>query len=617
MKNDDYLTSASYEGHGTADTDGFVAFQNESDGKYYFALLNRNHKLLLKSEAYHSTSARDNGLESVKKNRPLKERYVLLNEDGNWFYSLRAGNNTEIARSVESKSEGVAQSLFGYLTGEVGTGMEEDDYMACSDYENRGQADDNGILKFYNEANHHYYFALVDSDGKILLKSEGYPRDNSRDNGAESVLKNRKNQDFYSAKSENEKFYVSLRASNYKEIARSCDADTEAAALALIPSLMGTIEHNNDREIDDYLVCSAYEGHERMAGHPDFSSFQHRNGEYYFAWYNNDGSIKFRSESYPTIGARDNGLQSVWKNMDIKERYSTEEKRGFYYTILKAGNHQEIARSCPKKDEAAALALWPILSAAPIAMAAAAAVPLPDPVPVAAAIPIPVAAAVPPAPMVPKTESKVVPPVIVDQEAKGCAPWLWWLLGALLLLAALLYFMKGCKKEEAAANAIVTDTVAAAPITMPDTAAVVVVDPESAVDQKLTWIFFDFDSDALRSESTTELDKLVKVLNDNTGFKAELSANTDSKGDPLYNKDLSQRRAKSSKDYLISNGIDGSRIITITNGDSKSVAKNEVNGQDSEAGRQFNRRIEIKVTKSNGADADKVAIPEIPSELKK
>ncbi len=614
MKNDDYLISSAYEGQGIPDSDGFVAFQNESDGKFYFALLNRNHKLLLKSEAYPSTAARDNGLESVKKNRSLKERYVLLNEDSNWFYSLRAGNNTEIARSVESKSEGVAQSLFGYLTGEVGTGMEEDDYMACSDYENRGQAGDNGILKFYNEANHHYYFALVDSDGKILLKSEGYPRDNSRDNGAESVLKNRKNQDFYSAKSENGKFYVSLRASNYKEIARSCDADTEAAALALIPSLMGTIEHNNDREIDDYLVCSAYEGHERMAGHPDFSSFQHRNGEYYFAWYNNDGSIKFRSESYPTIGARDNGLQSVWKNMDIKERYSTEEKRGFYYTILKAGNHQEIARSCPKKDEAAALALWPILSAAPIAMAAApivmaaAAVPAPDP--------IPVAAIVPPTPITPKTESKVVPPVIVDQEAKGCAPWLWWLLGALLLLAALLYFMKGCKKEEVVADVVVADTIAAVvePIAEADTAVAVVEPP---TDQKLTWIFFDFDSDALRGESTGELDKLIKILNDNPSYKAELSANTDSKGDPLYNQDLSQRRAKTGKDYLVSNGIDGSRLKTITNGASKSVAKNEVNGQDSEAGRQFNRRIEIKVIESNGADADKVIVPVIPSELKK
>lgn len=124
---------------------------------------------------------------------------------------------------------------------------------------------------------------------------------------------------------------------------------------------MARVNTGSNRFEDNYLACSEYAGHPDVgaAGHEGLVAFRHKSGEYYFAWYDDEGNVLMRSEGYPTAAARDNGLASVARNRDLEERYSIVEKNGKWFAALQAGNYQEIARSCPCDSRIAAEALLP------------------------------------------------------------------------------------------------------------------------------------------------------------------------------------------------------------------------------------------------------------------
>ena len=103
-------------------------------------------------------------------------------------------------------------------------------------------------------------------------------------------------------------------------------------------------------------------------------------------------------------------------------------------------------------------------------------------------------------------------------------------------------------------------------------------------------IFFDFDKATIRSESASELDRLVKLLVDNPTLKIELGSHTDSKGSDDYNQKLSQSRSQSVVNYLISKNISTDRLVAKGYGETIPIATN-----DTEAGRQENRRTEFKI----------------------
>jgi outer membrane protein OmpA-like peptidoglycan-associated protein/uncharacterized protein YegP (UPF0339 family) len=250
-----------------------------------------------------------------------------------------------------------------------------EDYLHCSGYEGQAEHGTEAGFSAFQDETQRYFFSLLDADGKVLLKSEGYPQQAARENGIQSVIKNRGNRDFYSVKSyENGRFYVSLRAANYREIARSCSAETEAEALTLLPYLTGEQvrggvvaaaavaapkERADNKIDDDYMICREYAGHPNIDDN-GMVKFTHSNGKHFFAWYDEDGGhVVMRSEGYPTTAARDNGMASVLKNREDEGKYSITERMGRYFVILKAGNHQEIARSCPYESEAAAMAIYP------------------------------------------------------------------------------------------------------------------------------------------------------------------------------------------------------------------------------------------------------------------
>lgn len=103
-------------------------------------------------------------------------------------------------------------------------------------------------------------------------------------------------------------------------------------------------------------------------------------------------------------------------------------------------------------------------------------------------------------------------------------------------------------------------------------------------------IFFDFDKATLRPESTNELERLTKLLNDVPTLKIEISGHTDSKGADEYNKTLSNNRAKAVLDYLVKVGISASRLTSVGYGEEQPIATN-----DNDEGRQLNRRTEFKI----------------------
>ena len=82
-------------------------------------------------------------------------------------------------------------------------------------------------------------------------------------------------------------------------------------------------------------------------------------------------------------------------------------------------------------------------------------------------------------------------------------------------------------------------------------------------------IFYDFDKATLRPESTTALDELVTLLNENPNVTIELSAHCDFKGSAAYNKRLSQKRAESVVNYLIEHGIAADRLTPMGYGKEK------------------------------------------------
>jgi OmpA-OmpF porin, OOP family len=110
---------------------------------------------------------------------------------------------------------------------------------------------------------------------------------------------------------------------------------------------------------------------------------------------------------------------------------------------------------------------------------------------------------------------------------------------------------------------------------------------------RLNNVFFDFDKWDLRPESYFELDRVVKLLNENPAIEIEMSAHTDSYGSDEYNFKLSDNRARSVMEYIISKGIAPSRIVSQGYGETRPVAPN-----DTPENRQLNRRVEFKILKN-------------------
>ena len=103
-------------------------------------------------------------------------------------------------------------------------------------------------------------------------------------------------------------------------------------------------------------------------------------------------------------------------------------------------------------------------------------------------------------------------------------------------------------------------------------------------------IFFEVNKYELNPESQTELDNLVRLLNENPTMEIEISGHTDNVGKPSDNMILSNNRAKAVVNFLISKKINPARLVAKGFGETKPLADNKT-----EAGRLQNRRTEMRV----------------------
>lgn len=111
----------------------------------------------------------------------------------------------------------------------------------------------------------------------------------------------------------------------------------------------------------------------------------------------------------------------------------------------------------------------------------------------------------------------------------------------------------------------------------------------------LRGVNFEFDKSTLTVNARSILDGVAAALTARPDIKIELGGHTDGKGSDEYNARLSDRRSKSVKAYLVQKGVASSRMTTRGYGESMPVATN-----DTDDGREFNRRVELKVTESAG-----------------
>lgn len=108
---------------------------------------------------------------------------------------------------------------------------------------------------------------------------------------------------------------------------------------------------------------------------------------------------------------------------------------------------------------------------------------------------------------------------------------------------------------------------------------------------KLNNIFFDSGKFQLKDESFPELQRVVNFLNQNPGITIQISGHTDNVNTDEYNLKLSENRAKAVYTFLVQNNISASRVTFKGYGESNPVATN-----DTEEGKQLNRRVEFTIT---------------------
>jgi outer membrane protein OmpA-like peptidoglycan-associated protein len=104
-------------------------------------------------------------------------------------------------------------------------------------------------------------------------------------------------------------------------------------------------------------------------------------------------------------------------------------------------------------------------------------------------------------------------------------------------------------------------------------------------------VLFDTGKASLKAGATSNLNKLVAFLNEYSDRTVLIEGYTDSVGSEDYNQGLSERRADSVKSYLAGQGIGSIRLSASGKGESDPVASN-----DSAAGRQQNRRVEVIIS---------------------
>jgi outer membrane protein OmpA-like peptidoglycan-associated protein/tetratricopeptide (TPR) repeat protein len=112
----------------------------------------------------------------------------------------------------------------------------------------------------------------------------------------------------------------------------------------------------------------------------------------------------------------------------------------------------------------------------------------------------------------------------------------------------------------------------------------------------IKWIYFDLDKSDIRAEATLDLVKILDVMGQYPNMMIDIRSHTDSRASFKYNNGLSERRAKSTKDWLIKNGVNPNRLISKGYGETQLVNHCSDGVKCTEEEHQQNRRSEFIIT---------------------
>ena len=360
LNEDEYLECSVY----ASTEDGFNKFTHES-GEHYFGY-NSGGKTYLRSEGYTTTAARDNGIASVQKNAPNEARWKTLQdpEDNMWYYALRAGNNQEIARSCGYESEGAMNNAWGWIRGEestLGTSAQFVGGMWYSGAWLKRQAEEKAAAKRAEEAAAAALAAKQAEEAAAAKRAA--EAEAARKAEAEAAAK-RAAEAEAARKAEAEAAAKKAAAAAAAVAAAALAAtkkkeEEEAQALAFAAK---EAEKNRDKE-DDYLPCKAYQGHAVNDKINNVAFFKGEDGQYYFALYNEDTSVRLRSEGFRTAQERDQELSGVVRLKDNQDFYKRKERGKYYMDILYDETGREVGRSCLRNAEAEAAAAAAVAAA--------------------------------------------------------------------------------------------------------------------------------------------------------------------------------------------------------------------------------------------------------------
>jgi outer membrane protein OmpA-like peptidoglycan-associated protein/tetratricopeptide (TPR) repeat protein len=112
----------------------------------------------------------------------------------------------------------------------------------------------------------------------------------------------------------------------------------------------------------------------------------------------------------------------------------------------------------------------------------------------------------------------------------------------------------------------------------------------------IKWIYFEFDKSTIKPEAALDLAKILDVMGEYPNMKIDIRSHTDSRGTSKYNEGLSDRRAKSTKEWLIKNGINPNRLSSKGYGENQLVNNCSDGVKCTEEEHQQNRRSEFIIT---------------------
>ena len=115
------------------------------------------------------------------------------------------------------------------------------------------------------------------------------------------------------------------------------------------------------------------------------------------------------------------------------------------------------------------------------------------------------------------------------------------------------------------------------------------------VQVELDKIYFDFDKSKIRDDAATTLNVLVDLMKKYPSMEIEVSAHTDARGNDQYNLDLSKRRAASTLEYLVTQGINRNRLKSVGYGEMQPLNKCVKEGICKEEEYHINRRCEFTI----------------------